>query len=326
MTDMDAGDKLREEAAHWFARMRRPDKEHYREAFELWLGTNDNRTAYNRIAARFADAKILRQSPVASSLNITKRVTPSLLAIGVIAMCLFIPSGFISSLPVTNIIGEIMSDTTSYGNVHNEPMPVKLVDGSIVVLDAKSRIAAKFTSAERRIRLTSGRARFTVAHGARPFQVVAANAKVTAHGTMFDVAIIRTGKVRVALYSGKIEIDTMSKSNGGKHIPPLMMKPGEVVELRRDSTEMVVLPTGAAQPGWPELLMNFETVPLSEVVALANRHAAQEIVLADPSVGKLTLSGRFSIRESERLANHIARIFRLKVDRSKPGMLILRTH
>lgn len=326
MTDMNADAKLGDEAAFWFARMRRPDKERYREAFELWLGTDDNLRAYNRIAAHFADAKILRQSAVTKRPNTSKNRRHLLLVLGMISLCLASPWVVTGSLPGTGTIGRKTDNRISYTNARNEPIPVKLADGSTVVLDAKGRFETELTLTERLITLTNGRARFTVAHGTRPFRVVAANTKVTAHGTVFDVAIMRRGQVRVALFSGIIEIETPSRANGDKANPPLIMKPGDVIEYRRNAAEIIALPSVAAQIGWPDGILDFETVTLGELVAQANRHSNSKIVLADPANGKLTLSGRFSIRNSERLADHSARIFGLRVDRSQRGLLVLRSH
>ena len=63
----NGGDALDAQAAHWFARMRAPDAEASREAFETWLAERpEHRSAYSRAAEIFAMGKLLAE-PVASA-------------------------------------------------------------------------------------------------------------------------------------------------------------------------------------------------------------------------------------------------------------------
>ena len=116
-----------------------------------------------------------------------------------------------------------------YSNERNDPMSISLADGSIVVLDTDSVIETRFTATQRLITLSQGRTRFTVAHGSRPFQVIAANTKVIAHGTIFDVVIMSASQTRVALYSGSVAVSSASGSNHAAHGLALTMKPGDEI-------------------------------------------------------------------------------------------------
>src|SRR5690242_17972648 len=58
----DETGQLRQEAATWFARMRGPDADRYREAFDDWLARGAlHRSAYNRIAETFSAGKTLKE-------------------------------------------------------------------------------------------------------------------------------------------------------------------------------------------------------------------------------------------------------------------------
>jgi transmembrane sensor len=325
MIDIDTHSRVRNEAAFWFARMRRPDNEQFREAFEQWLHAHANREAYNRIAARFSDAKILRKSDNLTWHRVPKRTARSIAAICIMTICVLVAVIFVRYYLAANSPISVASATMGYSNERNDPMSISLTDGSMVVLDTNAAIEARFTATQRLITLSQGRARFTVAHGSRPFQVIAANTKVIAHGTIFDVVIMSASQTRVALYSGSVAVSSASSSNHAANGLALTMKPGDVIEYNRNRSSITALPPTAAQEGWPVGILDYEAVTLAELIMQANRYSGDKIELDDASTGKLKLSGRFRIRDSQRLADQSARIFGLSVDRTQPGKLILKS-
>jgi len=76
-----------------------------------------------------------------------------------------------------------------YSTGVGERRTLTLADGSVVTLDARSRIQVKYRDRERLIDLDQGQARFDVAKDpARPFRVSAAGREtVLAFGTQFNV-------------------------------------------------------------------------------------------------------------------------------------------
>lgn len=57
-------DSLQQQAADWFSRMRGPDAERDRPAFEAWLAASPgHREAYERIGMRWQQADLLSQTP-----------------------------------------------------------------------------------------------------------------------------------------------------------------------------------------------------------------------------------------------------------------------
>ena len=110
---------------------------------------------------------------------------------------------------------------------------VVLTDGSKVWLNAgtKLRYSTRFGKKDRNIDLT-GEAYFSVAKRADlPFVIQAADIKITALGTAFNVkAYAEEGQVETSLESGSVKIERVGKTDG---IPdqPIILQPNEKVAL-----------------------------------------------------------------------------------------------
>src|SRR3546814_16243951 len=69
---------------------------------------------------------------------------------------------------------------------------------------------------------------------------------------------------------------------------------------------------------------DLERTPLSAVVAEANRDSATSIRLADPGIGALRVSGRFRVDNADLVADRLAVLFDLDVERTKSDEITLR--
>ena len=72
------------------------------------------------------------------------------------------------------------------------------------------------------------------------------------------------------------------------------------------------------------LIREYERTPLSAVVAEANRDSATSIRLADPVIGALRVSGRFRVDNADQVADRLAILFDLDVERTKSDEITLR--
>jgi transmembrane sensor len=80
---------------------------------------------------------------------------------------------------------------------------------------------------------------------------------------------------------------------------------------------------GGLAPQQP-LIREYERTPLSAVIAEANRDSATSIRLADPSIGALRVSGRFRVDDAEQVADRLAVLFDLDVERTRSEEITLR--
>jgi transmembrane sensor len=71
-------------------------------------------------------------------------------------------------------------------------------------------------------------------------------------------------------------------------------------------------------------IREYDGTPLSEVLEQANAGGGVHIQLANPVLGGRAVSGRFRIDNPDKLAERLAWIFDLRVDRSAPDAILLR--
>ena len=193
---------------------------------------------------------------------------------------------------------------------------VNLPDGSRLTLDSASKVQTAFTKKQRTLTLIEGRARFKVAHEARPFVVRAGSSEVVAPGTLFDVSLIE-GRTDVVLLQGSVEVRT--KDGRGK---TEQLKPGQKLILagvgppeRGEATR-----TDAA---WPTRILEFDNTRLDEAAALANRYSKIQLRLGSERIGSLRVSGAFRAGDVAGLARSLATAFDLRIVTQPDRSLLL---
>lgn len=213
-----------------------------------------------------------------------------------------------------------------YSTAVGERLTVTLPDSSVVTLDTDSRIRVLYSNLERGIQLLRGQALFDVAHGkALPFQVYAANQRITAVGTLFNVRLDGE-RVRVALLQGVVRLRTSPRLNATPKgtARELIMKAGEVAELRATEAA-VVRPADVAQlASWRGGDLVFNDTRLADAVAEINRYTSKPIAIADSNVGDYRISGVFRSNDPEHFSRAMADILPVEVAHSADGAPVLR--
>jgi transmembrane sensor len=120
----------------------------------------------------------------------------------------------------------------AFETVTGEQRFVKLVDGSTIELNSRSRVRVRFTDAKRDVDLIEGQALFHVAKdSSRPFIVHSGSTLVRAVGTQFDVYRKASGTTvtvvegRVAVLSPMLQGER-ERNPSGSAIPPRALLPG----------------------------------------------------------------------------------------------------
>lgn len=343
------GNPLMDEAALWFARMRGPEAERHRAAFEAWLARGAlHRSAYNRAAEIFSMGKFLAGEQSASDqdrenpANTAPRPhfwRPALLAGFFVLMGL---AWLIFIRPADTVFGNAahIADTVSGGEQRTVELATgradtrteRLADGSTVTLGPLSLLAVSYHSGQRTLRLERGRARFSVAHDRRPFVVHAGNGTVTALGTVFEVIVRPDSKVEVNLLNGRVDVAIPSAAPSRRQVKRLA--PGQSIIF----TAAISADVGAGQSpaagtqepafdpgaGTGTQMREVHGARVADLIAEAHAASAIRIRLTDASIGEQRVSGRFRVTDPERLAERLAAMFDLTVDRSNPLVLVLR--
>lgn len=196
------------------------------------------------------------------------------------------------------------------------PMP----DGSKATLAPGSALDLAYTAGERRARLVRGQAYFDVAHdAARPFVVEAEGRLVTALGTRFDVRSDSQG-LRVTLLEGSVRVDEPGASPAQAAV---VLRPGQELLVAPGKPEVVRQADTASAETWREARLVFDDKPLSEVVAQLNRYAVLQLVIDDPRVAALRITGQFRAGDNARFARGLAKLYPVRAVPDGPGRLKL---
>jgi len=325
------------EAAAWFARMRGPDAEASRADFEAWLSRGAlHRAAYNRAAEIFAMGKFLAEDgdvePCRASGFSRRARSLSLVALAAAAV-LILAAGWGLSQNGLSDLGHGDRSASKALQVTEltaaaEPQSIRLADGSLVRLAAGTSIAVDLGRQVRRLMLARGSARFFVAHEVRPFVVLAGGGAVTAHGTIFDVGL-EDRRVSVRLIEGSIDVDLPATSGQSSKTGRRRLRMGETISFSASQpspgnavASNAARPIGHADALGPILAQDVDGVRLADLIAASNRTAARPIRLADPSLGARRISGYFRIGDSDLLADRIASLFNLAVDRTQAEIVL----
>lgn len=288
-------------AEDWFARLRAPDcpaTEH--SACELWRNASpENEAAYQEVQRLWERSALLRLSPeIAHATAMAMRPSglmrvqrrwhlPAAAAVTLLALGL-------------GLFTPWMQRGNAYTTGTGEQRSITLVDGSKVLLDAESQLTVRYSEHQRKLLLTKGQAQFKVEHDKqRPFVVQAANGAVTALGTEFQVRVIGQ-EVLVTLLEGKVAVDMPGPSNAkatetliaGQQIAYSKQKK-EVWKKRAADLEVA--------KGWTYGDLVFKRWRLDDLVAEMNRYSPTKLVIEDPSLGDLVVSGRFHAGDHQSL-------------------------
>ncbi|GLJ00212.1 FecR family protein [Sphingobium sp. BS19] len=337
--------QLMREASLWFARMRGPDAESYRAEFEHWLALGaSHRGAYNYAGEIFAMGRFLaaEEDAAQGEANDNENTGYRWKWVALAASLLIVVGvgGWFTGFPLSGgkdaavqsaspVNGAIVNER--YAAASGSRKSVRLVDGSVIELEAGSEVVASFGPARREVRLERGRARFDVAHDGRPFVVLAGGGIVTARGTVFDVILGKDHRVTVRLLQGAVDVERPVGVKGSTGpVAVARLEPGEVLSFAVATTAVLPKTTGKAElqqiapnPELP-LVREYERTPLSAVIAEANRDSSTSIRLADPSIGALRVSGRFRVDDADQVADRLATLFDLEVEKTKPNEITLR--
>jgi transmembrane sensor len=182
---------------------------------------------------------------------------------------------------------------------------VALSDGSKISLNSDSQVRVDLREGERRVALNKGEVFFDVAKDpTRPFVVRAGDKRVIAVGTQFSVR--REGnEVKVVVSEGKVRVEQASMlSPLLAHSEPLheaLVSQGSVAQTR--DHHIVVNPTTDDQMrkllSWLKEYINFNDVSLSDAVAEFNRYNAHKILIEDPTLARIRVSGNFRTTNTE---------------------------
>jgi transmembrane sensor len=292
------------EASAWLARLQGPNRSESSEAaFRTWLKSDPaHEEAFERANDiwEMLPGLALQSDHAASTVRGSRR---GVLAMAASAATLLALGGGSYALLIRPPVHE-----TRVG----EQQVVMLDDGTRVSLNTDSKLVILYSKDERRVRLDRGEAMFEVAKNrARPFIVDTDREHVRAIGTTF---IVRrdAGRTAVTLLEGKVQVTGPAAVKGASIAT---LSPGDRVMVTPSAGAALDRPSVEAISAWRRGEVVFEDSSLLQVAEELNRYSDNHLVVADPSLASLRISGVFSTKDLAEVARAIAELHGLHIDR-----------
>jgi len=218
------------------------------------------------------------------------------LAASIVVAFVAVPSYFTRSEGGAAVSAQAPADLArqqTYRTPIGEQATVRLADGSELHLNTDTELEVDFSPRLRRVTLVKGQAFFRVAPDkSRPFAVEAAGRTITALGTEFDVKV-SGDQLQVTLVEGRVAVSRDGSAAEPLRPEPQVLTPGQqlIVSAWQD---VQVMPTSVERiTSWRNGRLVFEDERLGEVIAEMNRYSNRRLVLGDPALADLRISGVF---------------------------------
>jgi transmembrane sensor len=336
--------QILEEASTWFVVLRGQDLGGLaRKEFHDWIKRSpEHIRAYLEIASTYADIPAPKGGRTPPELIAKARSSPDAnvlpLKSGAIAVEGLKPPPSIGrrlAYPVTLVASVLLvafigtwwyAQRNTYATAIGEQRSITLNDGSIVELNARSKVRVAFDDRQRDVELLEGQALFRVAKDhSRPFVVRAGVTSVRAVGTQFDVYRRTTGTT-VTVLEGRVAVLSSTLASGQvavteparretpqpastipeEHKGEILLSAGEQATVTGASTDKSQRANIAAATAWTQRQLIFDGTPLSEVVEEFRRYSSRHIVIDAPDLANLKISGQYTSASPESLLRFLS--------------------
>jgi transmembrane sensor len=293
------------EAAAWRLHLTESSAETSDE-FEIWISNPENASAWRQVShiwdylgdrAHDPELIVARRAALGDANRASSRHGMPARRVRLI--------GALAAVLVLGAVGwgvlQLVQQPDDYRTVQGERRVVTLTDGSKISLDASSEVTVRYSKNARELHLLRGQARFDVTHDVeRPFTVTAANQKVIATGTAFNIDMAGP-KVLVTLIEGHVVV----VDENLRKVRPGVVRPKwpALVELKAGQ-QLAAVPAAAPEVGaadvqrtmaWTNGQIVFDNETIASLVARVNRYADVQVVIADPKIATMRISGVINV-------------------------------
>ncbi len=314
-----------DEAAGWIARLQRDDlNETDGVAFDAWLtAAPDNRAAYRHtlelwqaFGASSGEVLAELETPArAPGRGLVGRGAPTrrwLVGAGGFAVV-----AGLAAVVLPPMVRRAPAQILASGR--GQRRRFQLADGSSVDLNAESRLRVAFSRSERRVSLDDGEAIFdVVSDKARPFTVAAGDHTVRVVGTQFDVRN-RDGDLTVTVARGRVEVRPSLASDR-----VFVLTPGQRLDIGAGGVETLQAVNPQEAFSWRSGRLVYRNQPLARVVADLNRQFADQVVIGDPELGAIPITGVIVLDTPQAVMSRLSLMLPVRTVPSERGLLLLR--
>lgn len=307
-----ADESIRDAAARWAIRRDRGQSAAESIDFELWLaGDERHASAMRRTSSVWSEMDRVPESVAQEVRRLASRRRKFGRIVGALSLAaatiVIVSVTWKAQRPPATPVATSEADDKS-------PRTGTLADGTVVHLNAGTKISQHYTRSERRIRLLQGEAHFSVAKNAAwPFVVEARGVDVCAVGTAFNVSL-QSATVEVLVTEGVVQLAAGARRRSGSRqstqAPPLLNRGQKAIVTAgaHSASELMDVTEVSGDDmaralAWREPLLRLGGATLAEVVAAFESRTGRRIIMADPELASVRLGGRFRADDVEGFAN-----------------------
>ena len=297
-------ERIRREAADWFARLRAPGGQEMADDARQWAERDPaHAEALDRLGRHWDAAGLVAHRPVDRAPPERARDRPRFaLAASIAALAMLCVLFGATGLPP--FAQESRAQRISFETGTGEIRKLGFADGLTVTLDSRSKVRIERKGGRRQLRLDRGRIRIEARPGHWPLLVLGGRRIDLVEGGEVDAAAGPEGPA-VAAIRGRL---TFTLDGGAER----RVEPGRRLALGLGQGGPLQGPVSSLGSQWASGAFEFESAPLGEVVALANGYSGTRLVLG-PGLGSEKVTGRFRAGDIEGLAASIAAALDLRV-------------
>lgn len=288
-------------ALGWIARLRSSTAcEEDRQSFALWLaGDPARRDAMDHMLELWDDLGAVRPLLAQPELprqaaNAPRWVSGSI----ALAACLVVAVFLWPLLPADPV-------SSQYQTVTGERLAVELPDQSRVILNTNTRISVTYSDDQRQVELHRGEAWFQVQPDAqRPFNVDAGSARISALGTAFNI-YRQLDSTDVTVTEGVVRVTKLNASgNPGASSEVLHVRQ----RLTADESGLQLAPDADLNQrlAWQRGELVAEGMSLLALTRELERYHDTRILINDPAVARLSVSGVFQLEQPQAILRALA--------------------
>lgn len=310
-------DEIQERALYWVGRMYESTdamSADEREAYWSWMFADPrHERAFNGLAAthnmmldRPAAEKTRLQTWEAGYRAHSRRQFIGWWALAASVLVAMITGGYY--IQSRGVFGESFVTRTG------ETRTVTFKEGSVAYLNTRTHLRWAGSERDRRIVMDDGEALFDVAHDAvRPFHVVLDNSEIRVLGTRFNVYRKPGGETLVTVLEGSVEVRGFGDRNG-KTAWSRRLGPNQQIQYQRIGLMREPYATDAQNAvTWRTGVLRFNNEPVPNVFDELTRYTDQRIVVRDPQLSEVRVSGVLSTRNVRSALAHLQEIAPIEV-------------
>lgn len=283
------------QAADWIARLHADDRSARDEAdFARWVATSPaNAEAFDRASGLWEMVGGLPKTAETAPRPMSRR--------------LVLAGGALCAATGVAVLGWREFRGVEYRTAIGEQRRIVLEDGTRMALDTLTHVRFRAVEDLRTLWLVNGRIDLEIADDPRPYVIDAGARRAYVQDARLDVR--RDGdRVALTMLAGSARVTAAAE--------PLTLREGERVEISPDRAVNVDRPELRDLSAWQSGRLVFRDETLAVAVSEMNRYSKRPLVISDPEIAGLHVSGIYRVGDSEEFAQSLAVLLSLQVQAS----------